>query len=235
MSSNMAELHKDLMKEKEIREELSSELDQLRSRLRETEQNLQSTFLELAANVTLHLKTLLQQAELKWTADIQELSNKRSRQTVLCVSEHVSGEALTGMVGPDSELKRQKEVDSSLQDELSEQKATDNQLMADVLRLKEGRTHAPAKSVSFHAWVDDGPYKARDTLTAYRTINNDGNAYNETSGMFTVPVSGTYIFLANVIVAAYSPRKINDGVFIYVDGKVHGRNTASVETGVFPK
>ncbi|KAK7467835.1 hypothetical protein BaRGS_00036941, partial [Batillaria attramentaria] len=41
-------------------------------------------------------------------------------------------------VETDSELKRQKEVDSSLQDELSEQKATDNQLISDVLRLKEG-------------------------------------------------------------------------------------------------
>nr|KAG5686003.1 hypothetical protein BaRGS_028336 [Batillaria attramentaria] len=40
-------------------------------------------------------------------------------------------------VETDSELKRQKEVDSSLQDELSEQNATDNQLMSDVLRLEE--------------------------------------------------------------------------------------------------
>ncbi|KAK7474920.1 hypothetical protein BaRGS_00033807, partial [Batillaria attramentaria] len=81
MSSNMAELHKDLMKEKAIREELSSELDQLRSRLRETEQNLQSTFLELAANVTLDLKTLLKQAKLKRTADIQEPMQQTTEQT----------------------------------------------------------------------------------------------------------------------------------------------------------
>nr|KAG5687069.1 hypothetical protein BaRGS_018154 [Batillaria attramentaria] len=65
---------------------VSSEVDQLRSELsqqnsviaelRETEQNLQSTMKEVAASVTLDLKTLLQQAETKWAADIQKLKQK---------------------------------------------------------------------------------------------------------------------------------------------------------------
>nr|KAG5688066.1 hypothetical protein BaRGS_017820 [Batillaria attramentaria] len=87
-----------------------------------------------------------------------------------------------------------------------------------------------AKSVSFHAWINNKLYKARDTLTTSRTFNNDGNAYNEASGVFTVPVNGTYIFLANVMVQSDSPRKINDGVFIYVDGKDHGRCWSSYKS-----
>nr|KAG5690548.1 hypothetical protein BaRGS_014681 [Batillaria attramentaria] len=122
-------------------------------------------------------------------------------------------------VQKDAELKRQRET---LKDDVQKYKEHDTEIRIDIAKIKE-QLNTATKSVSFHAQLNYGPYKAGDTLTAYRTFNNDGNAYSETSGVFTVPVSGTYIFLANVMVQAGSSRNINDGVFIYVDGKDHGR------------
>nr|KAG5687112.1 hypothetical protein BaRGS_008659 [Batillaria attramentaria] len=74
-----------------------------------------------------------------------------------------------------------------------------------------------SKRVSFYAWVAGGPYNRGDTMTGHRTITNDGGAYNRTSGMFTVPISGVYIFLATVAVGHNSSRSTDDKVYIDTD------------------
>nr|KAG5687105.1 hypothetical protein BaRGS_008652 [Batillaria attramentaria] len=78
--------------------------------------------------------------------------------------------------------------------------------------------NAVAKSVSFHSLMDKGPYNESDTLTGDLTYTNDGNAHDETSGVFTVPVSGTYIFLANIDDNTASSRGTHRNFDIYVDG-----------------
>nr|KAG5687107.1 hypothetical protein BaRGS_008654 [Batillaria attramentaria] len=91
-------------------------------------------------------------------------------------------------------------------------------LTQQVETLRQDKLNTAARSVIFHAMMDGGPYNAGDTLNGFITHTNDGSAYNKTSGVFTVPVSGTYILLATVTVSSESSRKIDDIVRIYVDG-----------------
>ncbi|KAK7463231.1 hypothetical protein BaRGS_00038192, partial [Batillaria attramentaria] len=108
-------------------------------------------------------------------------------------------------------------------------KADSNVIRQELETLRQDNANAKAdlsskidtagRSVSFHVIVAGGPYNAEDVLASAYIHTNDGNAYNPGTGMFTVPVSGTYIFVATITVDHASSRRINDEVLIYVDAR----------------
>nr|KAG5695384.1 hypothetical protein BaRGS_033597 [Batillaria attramentaria] len=76
--------------------------------------------------------------------------------------------------------------------------ALQHQLDANVTSLTS-KLESAAKSVSFHAFLHGGPYSGGDNLTARTVYTNDGGAFSPSTGVFTAPVSGTYIFILNLM------------------------------------
>ena len=58
-------------------------------------------------------------------------------------------------------------------------------------------TDTEDRHVSFHARVSGQPYVSRGyPVIPTDVVNNQGNAFDPTTGKFTVPVNGTYFFAA---------------------------------------
>ncbi|XP_070175906.1 complement C1q-like protein 4, partial [Littorina saxatilis] len=105
---------------------------------------------------------------------------------------------------------RQKETEDRQRDTGTRQQETQRKLVADNEQLKKDVTDLQARlgtaklRISFHAtlaldFTGSGPIQPFDVVT------NEGDAFNDTSGVFTAPRNGTYFFAASA--ATKSPDK----------------------------
>nr|KAG5690539.1 hypothetical protein BaRGS_014672 [Batillaria attramentaria] len=78
---------------------------------------------------------------------------------------------------------------------------TFNRLQAAVER-SEKRTELAGKSIGFHAAIKSTTYSSQAFMTADEVILNDDEAFDATTGTFTAPINGTYIFVANLVPSA---------------------------------
>nr|KAG5690527.1 hypothetical protein BaRGS_014660 [Batillaria attramentaria] len=90
---------------------------------------------------------------------------------------------------------------------------------AAVQEIQEKRALAPG-SISFHAKIRQNTYGVGDTLTASSPITNEGNAFDDATGIFTAPTRGTYVFLASYNVRFDSPRKTAVWFHMRVDDRI---------------
>ncbi|KAK7481437.1 hypothetical protein BaRGS_00027288 [Batillaria attramentaria] len=95
------------------------------------------------------------------------------------------------------------------------------QLLEDNLsNLTSQQNCAPKSRVSFHALLTPREYHVNETLAPSHIYLNDGNAFDASTGVFTAPLNGTYIFIANIATSLLSNRTMELAVYMYVDNTV---------------
>nr|KAG5687115.1 hypothetical protein BaRGS_008662 [Batillaria attramentaria] len=124
--------------------------------------------------------------------------------------------------------------------ELASLKADNNHLKQELESLKQenanlktdltSRLNVADKSISFHVRVKYQPFGSGAVLKAGEVLTNNGDAYDVTSGIFTAPVNGTYIFLASIAVS--SPTASLHLEFIPNAG-IRLHNVAIADTGTY--
>nr|KAG5687110.1 hypothetical protein BaRGS_008657 [Batillaria attramentaria] len=95
--------------------------------------------------------------------------------------------------------------------------------------MKKENTHmekmikAASKSVFFLTYAKKKAYRTNEKILGSSTLGNSDNSYNEKTGVFTAPVTGTYLFFATATVDTRSSTKFNGGFRM----KVNTGKTAS--------
>nr|KAG5691864.1 hypothetical protein BaRGS_033468 [Batillaria attramentaria] len=92
----------------------------------------------------------------------------------------------------------------------------DNAVLKNTLTAKIQTSSA---SVSFHAWRNrwDHTLNSGDTVIFEQLISSEGNAYDKNTGVFTVPLDGTYAFFLTVVTDETSPTLENTDAGLYYD------------------
>nr|KAG5687111.1 hypothetical protein BaRGS_008658 [Batillaria attramentaria] len=73
------------------------------------------------------------------------------------------------------------------------------------------------KSVFFLTYAKEKAYRTNEKILGSSTLGNSDNSYNEKTGVFTAPVTGTYLFFATATVDKRSDNRYSAGIRMKVD------------------
>ncbi|KAK7474935.1 hypothetical protein BaRGS_00033822, partial [Batillaria attramentaria] len=200
-------------------ESLASELDIIQDEVTEqnaTDKQLTSHVLRLEEEMSLQEETDNNHTEE--LADLSE-SEQTLQSTVQTLKADVKDLRNLLQQAESKWAANIKEVDTKCTADIKQLNQQDTEMRSDIATITQSMNLA-RKSISFHAKTKYVEFSAGDTIFPGEVYTNEGNGFNATTGVFTAPLNGIYIFIFNGAASYASPSKKNVKVHLKVDNKI---------------